>query len=73
MFKLRVSNKTVTRRTHPNPSDPAWRPADLTPVMVGGGSRPSELENGGSIGEFSLQNPKIPDQTENSTFPGEDF
>ena len=48
----------------PNPSDPAREPADLTSMMVSGGSPPSELENGGSVGGFSPQNPKKPDRTE---------
>ena len=59
--KLGVSNKTVTRSTCLNPSDLTRQPADLTPVTIGSGSRPPEPENGGSIGGFSLQNPKKPD------------
>ena len=72
-FKVGVSNKTVTRPTHPIPSDPARRPANPTPVKVSGKSRPLEPENGGSVGGFSLQNPKIPDRIENSAFLGEVF
>ena len=61
---LGVSNKTVIRPTRPNQSDLARQPSDPTPVTVGGGSRPLEPENGGSVGGFSLQNPKKPDRTE---------
>ena len=72
-FKVGVSNKTVTRPTHPIPSDPTRRPANPTPVKVSGRSRPLEPENGGSVGGFSLQNPKIPDRIKNSAFLGEVF
>ena len=50
--------------THPsNPSNPTWEPANLTPVMVGGGSPPPEPENSESVGKFSPQNMKKPDRT----------
>ena len=46
----------MTQPTYPNPSDLTRQLADLTLVMVGRGSRPSEPKNGESASGFSLQN-----------------
>ena len=54
-----VSNKIRDPNHPPNPFDSA----DLTPVMVGGGSSPPKFKNGESVDRLSPQNPKKPDRT----------
>ena len=61
---VRVSKQNCNPTHLPNPLDPAQEPADPTLVTVGSGSPPLELKNGKSVGRFSPQNSKKPDQIE---------
>ena len=61
---LGVSNSNRDSTHLANLSDLAQESADPMLVMVGSGSPPPEPENYESVGGFSPQNLKKPDQTE---------
>ena len=62
-WQLGVSNQTRYPTHPPNPSDPAWEPADPKSVTVGGGSPIPKSESGGSVDGLKHGKPISTDPT----------